>query len=247
MQENGSSHGFALVDRDGAGGSEAVELFQSTDGGATWTSVFHNDPGQPGASDSLPLAGIKNGMTFSDAQTGWVTGSLPVDGEVYLYKTQDGGVSWAKQTVPIPAGYQTYQSLAQAPVFFGKTAFLPLTFYLPGRTVLTFYTSQDGGDRWSGDPANADNDLQPGLFAFADGAHGYVWDGGSSVYITNNGAQTWTGVATNLNLNGKLAQLEFAPFINVIPVGWALTRVDETGHSQLYHTINGLQWKPLIP
>ena len=44
--------------------------------------------------------------------------------------------------------------MAQAPVFFGKEGFLPLTIYRSGTTDLTFYTSQDGGLTWTGDPAN---------------------------------------------------------------------------------------------
>ena len=247
MQFLDNNHGFALADRGTVAGSEAVELFQTTNGGASWTSIFHDNPGQGGASGSLPLAGIKNGMTFIDNQTGWVTGSIPQDGQVYLYVTRDGGISWSQQSVALPAVYQVYQYLVQAPVFFGKNAFLPLTIYLPDRTVQTFYTSQDGGASWMGDPAEAGNDILPGLFAFSDGAHAYSWDGGSSIYITNDGAQTWTAVATNLNLSGNLAQMEFAPFTDVIPVGWALTRVDEAGHSQLYHSTDGLQWKALIP
>ena len=52
-----------------------MELFQTSDGGATWLSVYNNDPTRPDSSNSLPLSGIKNGMTFLDANTGWVTGT----------------------------------------------------------------------------------------------------------------------------------------------------------------------------
>ena len=242
-----ASHGRALAERGAGAGSEAVELFQTSDGGATWTSIFHDDPGLPGSSDSLPLPGIKNGMTFLDANTGWVTGSIqadgPADGQVYLYITRDGGVSWSKQSLPLTTGYENYQYIPQAPVFFGKDGFLPLTISRPEAVDLTFYTSQDGGLTWSGDPADAGRMVEPGLPAFADGLHAWVWDGGADLYSSIDGAQTWAIANPSLNLSGNLARLEFVPGFT----GWALTRLDEAGHSQLYRTNDGVHWTPLIP
>jgi photosystem II stability/assembly factor-like uncharacterized protein len=235
--------GRALADRGAAAGSEAVELLQTSDGGVTWTSVFHDDPGQPGSSDGLPMAGIKNGMTFSTARTGWVTGSIPADGDVYLYFTQDGGVSWSQENVPLPAGFKTYQYMAQAPVFFGKNGFLPLTIYRSDDTELTFYTSQDGGLTWTGDPANANRVIQPGLLAIADALHIWCWDGGTSLYTSRDGAQTWDVTKATLNLSGNLSVFEFVPGFT----GWALTRLDDAGHSQLYRSTDGVNWTPLIP
>lgn len=238
-----SNKGRALADRGATAGSESVELFQTADGGAAWTSVFHDDPGQAGSSDSLPLAGIKNGMTFRDTQTGWVTGSLPAAGEVYLYITQDGGISWSQQNVSLPAGFQAYQYLTQAPVFFGNVGILPLTIYQPDGTGLTFFTSQDGGLNWTGDPADAKQVIQPGLPAIADALHFWSWDGGTSLYTSRDGGQTWENAKASLDLGGNLARLDFVPGFT----GWALTRLDMNGHSQLYRTSDGLNWTSLIP
>ena len=235
--------GRALAERDSGAGAEAVELFQTADGGAHWTSVFHDDPGRLGSSDSLPLAGIKNGMSFIDANTGWVTGSVPMDGEVYLYVTRDGGVSWSQQNLPLPAGYEKYQYLTQAPVFFGKEGFLPLTIYRPNEADLTNYTTRDGGLTWSGDPSNPAQVIKPGLPSFADGLHAWCWDGSATMYTSHDGAQTWQDLQPGLDLSGNLSRLEFVPGYT----GWALTRLDETGHSQLYRTTDGLHWTPLIP
>lgn len=234
-----SNHGRALAERGAGTGSEAVELFQTSDGGAHWTSVFHNDPGLPGSSDSLPLAGIKNGMIFVDANTGWVTGSIPVDGDVYLYITRDGGVSWSPVSLPLPAGYEKFQYLPQAPVFFGKDGFLPLTIYRPEAADLTFYTTHDGGLTWSG----AGQEVKPGLVAFTDGLHAWCWDGGTTLYTTRDGAQTWDTLQPALDLSGNLSRLEFVPGFT----GWALTRLDDSGHSQLYRTTDGVHWTTLIP
>ena len=248
IQFQDSHTGRALADRGAAAGSQAVELYQTSDGGATWVSVFHNNPTQPGSSDSLPLGGIKNGMTFTDANTGWVAGFIPADGEVYLYVTHDGGVSWSQQNLPLPAGYETYQYVPQTPVFFGNDGVLPLTIYLSDRIDFTFYTTHDGGATWSGDPTNANRIIMPGRYAFADALHGWSWDGGANLYFTTDGAQVWGGIATSLDLNGRLSQLDFVPGTTDWSTGWALTSVDDAGHSQLYKTTdNGGTWTPLIP
>jgi photosystem II stability/assembly factor-like uncharacterized protein len=239
--------GRALADRGAATGSEAVELYQTSDGGSSWISVFHDDPGQPGASDSLPVAGIKNGMTFSNTQTGWVTGSIPSDGEVYLYITRDGGISWSQQNLSLPPGYAIYQYLPQAPDFFGEDGILPVTIYQSGSTGMTFYTSQDGGLTWTGNPANAKRVIQPCLPAIADTFHIWCWDGGQTLYYTVNGAQIWDDMKSTPDLSGRLSQMEFVIGPLGFSTGWALTQVDENGHSQLYRTTNGFNWKPLIP
>lgn len=239
--------GRALAAREARAGSEAVELFQSSDGGATWVSIFHNDSSQPGSSGSLPLAGIKNGMTFLDAKTGWVTGSIPEDGEVYLYVTRDGGASWAQQSLPLPAAYAAYRYLPQAPVFYGKDGFLPLTIYKPDLTDFTVYTTHDGGLSWSGDPADPYKTIKPGLPAFADSLHGWSWDGGARLNLTSDGAQSWQAIPATQDLSGRLAQMEFLPAPSGHFTGWALSRADEAGHSQLYRTSDGSTWMPVIP
>jgi photosystem II stability/assembly factor-like uncharacterized protein len=243
-----ASIGRALADRGALAGSQAVELYKTSDGGATWTSAFHNDASQPGSSDSLPLSGIKNGLTFLDANTGWVTGSIAEAGNVFLYATHDGGISWAQQGLSLPIGYEAYRYIPQAPIFFGQDGYLPLTIYESGMTTLTFYVTHDGGATWTGDPTDAARVIMPGYFAFADILHAWSWDGGTTLYSTGDGAQIWNVLPTGLDLSGKLHQVEFVPAGSNRFVGWALTIVDETNHSQLYKTKdNGATWTPVIP
>ncbi len=244
-----ASTGFALADLGAGAGSQAVELFQTTDGGATWLSVFNDDPTRPDSSGSLPLGGIKSGMTFLDASTGWVTGERPVNGEVYLFVTHNGGLDWAEQTIPLPSGYDAYMYLPQAPVFFGNDGFLPLMVDLPATSVITFYTTHDGGSTWSGNPSNSASQVPLGSrYTFADSTHGWSWDGGASIYVTTDAAQTWSAIPTSLNLGDNLAQVVFVPASGGAYNGWALTGQDSAGHSQLYHTTdNGSTWTQLVP
>jgi photosystem II stability/assembly factor-like uncharacterized protein len=239
--------GRMLADRGARDGLDAVELFQTSDGGASWVSVINNDPTRPDASNSLPLIGIKNGMTFLDAQAGWITAASSEEGQVPLYVTHDGGVSWSLQSLALLQGYDAYQYLPQAPVFFGKDGFLPLMIKKPGMAEFTFYTTHDGGLSWSGDPANPGKVIQSGLPAFADALHIWSWDGGKSLYMSSDGAQTWQTLIPSLDLSGRLSQVAFLPSDSGSFTGWALSQLDGSGHSQLYQTSDGSTWKLLIP
>jgi photosystem II stability/assembly factor-like uncharacterized protein len=240
--------GRVLADRGAGAGSQSVEMFQTSDGGATWMSVFNNDPTRPDSSNSLPLSGIKNGMTFLDSNTGWVTGTRPVDGEVYVFVTQDGGIDWLMQNISLPADYESYQYMAQAPVFFGNDGFLPLIIFLSNTSVMTFFTTHDGGKTWSGDPSNSSQIVVPCHYAFADALHGWCWDGGTTLYLTSDGSQTWNSTPASLDLSGHLAQIEFVPGTTDGFTGWVLSSGDNGGPTMLYKTIdNGTSWTPLIP
>lgn len=240
--------GRAMADRGVGLGSNAVEFFQTSDGGVTWRSVFNNDPSRSDSSDSLPFSGIKNGMIFLDANTGWVTGTRPMAGDIYLFATHDGGAGWAQQTIPLPAGYDSYQYYPQAPFFINNEGFLPLMIYLPESTEFTFFISHDGGNTWNGNPQDAIRMIPPGQFSFADALHGWSWDGGLKIYYTTDGSQTWTEVSSSLDLSGRLAQMEFVPGTSGRFIGWALTSVDESGHSQLFMTTDdGVTWTLLVP
>jgi hypothetical protein len=70
------SNGWMLADLGVGAGSNAVAVFQTMDGGATWTQTYTNDPNNPDAGDSLPLGGIKSDLVPLNAQTAWVTGVI---------------------------------------------------------------------------------------------------------------------------------------------------------------------------
>ena len=243
-----STTGRAMADRGVGLGSNAVEIFQTSDGGATWHSVFNNDPSRSDSTDSLPFSGIKNGMKFLDADTGWVTGTRPMAGDIYLFVTLDGGATWKQQTILLPAGYDSYQYYPQAPIFINKEGFQPLMIYLPETTEQTIFISHDGGITWNGNPLIASRIIPPGQVSFGDARHGWSWDGGLKINLTTDGSQTWTELTSSLDLSGRLAQMEFVPGPADQFTGWALSSVDESGHSQLFRTMdNGTTWTLVVP
>jgi photosystem II stability/assembly factor-like uncharacterized protein len=138
--------------------------------------------------------------------------------------------------------------MPQPPVFFGSDGFLPLGIFKNSSTDFTFFTSHDDGSGWGGDPTNTNMVIKQGPYSFADSLHGWSWDGGSTLYATSDGAQSWSTKTTNIDLSGRLTQLVFVPGTGGQYIGWALTGLDDAGHSQLYKTTdNGGTWDPLVP
>ena len=97
------NQGWMLADLGVGAGSNAVAVFQTTDGGMTWTLKFINDPNHAGASDSLPLGGLKFGLAPLDMQTAWIYGVVYAPGTPYLFRTDDGGAAWSRVALPLPA------------------------------------------------------------------------------------------------------------------------------------------------
>jgi photosystem II stability/assembly factor-like uncharacterized protein len=231
--------GWMLAALGAGAGSEAVAVFQTNDAGVTWNRVFINDPTVTGSSDSLPLSGQKSGMTFLDARHGWVTGSVPVDGFVYLYATQDNGVTWASQTVSLPSGFESAMTTADAPHFFSANEGIFHVYLYADVSGSVFYRTTDGGATWT--PTFALNST--GRYAIADLQNAWIWDGGPAMYVSHDSGVTWSQVDTNLNVTDMLATFDFVNSAT----GWALT-ADANSHYTLYKTTDGgATWKVLIP
>ena len=110
-----AENGYALTDLGAGAGSMGVAIWTTSNGGRDYSRAFLHDPGYEA---SLPLRGIKNGISFADSQNGWVTGSQPQDGFIWFYRTQDGGFSWEHQELEMPKFYEEAQTTAHAPLFF---------------------------------------------------------------------------------------------------------------------------------
>jgi photosystem II stability/assembly factor-like uncharacterized protein len=69
--------------------AEPGNILRTTDGGKTWKTVF-TDTIKGVFMDAMDFADAKNGMVIGD----------PINGEVYLLTTKDGGESWNKYQGP---------------------------------------------------------------------------------------------------------------------------------------------------
>ncbi len=232
-------HGWDLVGLNAGMSHEAVAIFRSNDGGATWSRILINDPSVAGYTNSLPLVGDKNGITVLDTNHAWVTGSQPSSDFIYVYASQDGGITWAHQNFAIPPGYSGAMTGANLPVFFGNNeAVLPVLLFANNNGT-DFYVSHDGGQTWSATTVLG----QGGFLSAASASDFFVWDGSASLNVSHDGGASWSTVTPNVNIKSNMVSMQF---INAT-TGWALT-TDANNHSMLYKSVDGgVTWAVLIP
>ena len=204
-------HGFLWASR-GASASEPGTVYATADAGGHWASVAT-------AGGSLPVQGLKNGLTFRDATHGWLAGAEPAKGSTWLYASTDGGRTWARQDLPLDTASAAATLATGAPVFFGAVqGVLPLFVQqASGFQALQAYTSHDGGGNWSGTSpvSSPKGSLAP---AFADGSHWFASDG-ANMYSTGDAGQSWTAFLTRPT--GALVGVTQLCFISPT-TGWAL-------------------------
>jgi photosystem II stability/assembly factor-like uncharacterized protein len=231
--------GWMMSDLGRATGKNAIAVSVTSNGGATWQRVYHNDPTQSGAGTSPPLGGQKNGFTALTAQKAWIGGATNEPGTVYLYRTTNGGRAWTKQNVPLPADSQDSFFTTEGPVFLsGNEGFLPVIFSGASLQML-FYDTRDGGTTWTLTPGSIPSGR---LVDFVSITDGFAW--GDKLYVTHDGAQNWTPVDTVPDFGESLAALDFVDGTN----GWALVRDVDIYSFLLYATTDGGQnWTKLNP
>jgi len=231
-----TSDGFALVDLGAGAGSQGIAIYHSSNGGKSWTQVFAHEPG---VDASLPLSGMKNGLSFVDPLRGWIGGAQPQDLYIWLFKTEDGGHSWQKVELVLPASSPNIMTSVDAPHFFNSMeGILPMdVFTTDTGSFKAFYTTTDSGSTW-----NVTSWVQNGdTYDFINVKEGWIWDG-AKLYKTNDGAVNWIPLGAAFPPGESLATLDF-----VDPTtGWSIT-YDSNSHSRLYRTTDGgLTWKTLI-
>jgi hypothetical protein len=119
-----------------AAGNGEKYLFRTTDGGGSWTLISRTTLGNPtpeaGVGD-LPNGNGVTQMLFLDATHGWMGLNSP---GVNLFRSQDGGVTWAPVPVIPPAVPVTSISFTDA---------MHGTVVTPEGT----WTTSDGGVTWT--------------------------------------------------------------------------------------------------
>lgn len=223
--------GWMMASLGAGAGSMGVGVFQTTDGGSTWSQKYTNDPNQPGAGNSLPLGGMKDGIAATDMKDAWIGGITYTPGVLYLYETHDGGRTWSQSPVKTPTGYEQAELETTGPVFANPTlAYLPVHLSSQNGVMLAVYISRDGGASWLLTPTlipmGASIDVVSETVAVA-------WNG-TDFYVTTDGAQTWTTTAPDIRFSDSFSGLDFISAL----VGYVLTN-NGAGVSGLYMTSDG--------
>jgi photosystem II stability/assembly factor-like uncharacterized protein len=227
-----SLHGWLDAEPSGAAAGEySIDVWRTTDGGATWTQVASYNVGPAGPT----------GISFANATIGFA-GGCPAGGSpsspIYLCVTHDAGNTWSAQSSPIPPGSvpgTQMQLYAEPPVFTSASAGVLEVIELsnssnPQQGTLYFYRTTDAGLSWhegavlggasaitipeSGVPSCV---LPTGEVFVAATVHGQM-----TLYQLPPGASTWTKIATAASSTTLLAGMMQVDFVNQM-TGWAVT------------------------
>ncbi len=247
-------HGW-LFEGEGSGlGHHYMALYRTLDGGATWAEVTQAD--DPGGPQSGALGG---GPSFVTPLRGWIgeeigdyTGQA---NQFDLWKTEDGGLHWALQTLP-PANGHIIAAVDPPQCFDQVHCVLPISGQqsitnVPPSIALVIYTSSDGGVSWTPLPNVTKSINQP---IFVDMAHGWgvvvpqtsqcVDDSANAAQnaylaMTTDSGQTWHFANSTLPWCDPTQQNWISQSI-----GWVLfSAPTQPIVNTLWHTTNGgLTW-----
>ena len=234
-------NGWMLADLGIGAGSNAVAVYQTTDGGDAWDLKYINDSNHPNAKDSLPLGGLKSGITARDMQTVWVGGVIYAPGMLYLYRTDDGGSNWSPVALELPRDAENFELSIDADQMQFVTAtdgFLAV--HMAGDSTLTaIYVTHDAGETWTLTPTLLPND---GSFDFLTAEDAVIYND-EQFYVTRDAARTWTIIPPDIDFGESFFGMDFVNSTS----GWVIT-VDSQNHHTLYRTNDGgATWLLVIP
>ena len=236
-----ANNGWALANLGLGAGSNAVAVFQTIDGGATWNLSYTNDPNLPNASDSLPLGGLKSNLVPLNMQTAWVSGVTYASGSIYLHRTDDGGHTWTSVPLPLPDNTENAQmGMDSDHMKFVSALDGFLTVRVAGNETQTaVYVTHDAGDTWTLTPT-----LIPGSGSadFLSANEAVIYNG-AQFYVTRDAARTWSIIPPDVVFGDTFDAMDFVNLLS----GWVVT-LDPTGHRSFYRTTDGgTTWFPVIP
>nr|WP_275983685.1 YCF48-related protein [Paenibacillus hamazuiensis] len=233
--------GWLLTSTDAAMGSSEKALYSTQDGGAAWNLVtqteYNDDPSRAGA---LPLRGFADGgLIFTDPRIGW----LPLTNYDYvptLYRTKDGGKTWAQVELPVPDDRKgSLMNLIGAPVFCsqekGRGWLQVGTKISDDRWLIDAYTTADGGEHWTLTPLGLE-----GIVFILDSANIWGWKDGTFVHTPDSGKTwevlAWSGVLADAGQDyPRPLEMQFL----TPQIGWLLLGSEDGRHSLLLGTQDG--------
>ena len=236
-----ADNGWMLADLGVGAGSMGVSIFQTTDGGATWNQKYTNDPNLVDAGDSLPLGGLKNGLAPLNMRIAWVYGVVYAPGNVYLFRTDDGGENWSPVSLELPADAENFEvGIDQDQMKFVSATDGFLVIRMVGDATQTaVYTTRDAGDSWTLTPSLIPNG---GSSDFLSSEEAVIYNG-EQFYVTRDAARTWTIIPPDIKFGESFAGMDF---VNALS-GWVITLDPTNNHRSLYRTSDGgATWFPVV-
>jgi photosystem II stability/assembly factor-like uncharacterized protein len=244
-------------------GSYGLALYHTTDGGITWKKLTSNIPFPADWAANIKLggAGVPLTLRFLNTSTGWMTGTNLITSSsrgqgVLLYVTNDGGLTWQPQELPLNCGValSSAQTVMYPPQFFSqRDGLLTASSWSP--LGLCVYATHDGGASWQSTsflPFATNPQIQTDRFSptpapqFTDAQFGWLWEGSSyqppyMLVTTSDGGQHWTSSQPSLPAGYNVSQVQFVSPL----VGWLLANKG-SGGPELFQTLDGgKSWNPI--
>jgi photosystem II stability/assembly factor-like uncharacterized protein len=233
------NNGWMMADLGVGAGSMAVSVFQTSDGGKTWSRTYTNDPNLAEASDTLPLGGIKNMIVPVNADTAWIGGVVYAPGQTYFFRSEDGGKTWFNINLVLPANTAESEISVQGIVFISSTEGL-LALRIQSETPQTIvYITEDGGNTWVQSSVSFDG---YGILE-TPSASEMIFYTADQFYVTSDTGATIQQVTPNIKFGDTITDLSFANS----KTGWAVV-LSPDNRQTLYKTTDGAAtWTALIP
>ncbi len=223
-------NGWFIFDKGQTATGDAIDLFQTTDGGNSWLPIATTDNTTGG---QIPYNAAKTGLTFLNATTGWLTGGEPGNGHAWLYMTENGGTTWIAQTLSLPSTNMHVSTFP--PTFFSTTdGILPVVLSTGSSTQLDIYATHNGGRSWQSTASTAN--LNPAV-SFIDSNHGWTMSNNNngSLYSTSDGGKHWAQISAKLASNvTSISEIDFVSSTH----GWAIAATAAKART-LFQTTNG--------
>ncbi len=211
-----ANHGWLTTTPYGsAAGQTLINVWRTTDGGSTWTSIA-----------SRPVQGHTTGISFVSATTGFATSAgFAIDPVHLITVTHDGGVSWSPVALPGLSG----QVVISPPIFSSATAgILEATALESTSEMLKLYRTTDAGATWQPAPALSGADVTLGASipcsALSTGDVFVAINVNGQITLDQllPGAASWTAIKTQGSSQALLSGMTQLDFVNTM-TGWALT------------------------
>jgi hypothetical protein len=158
----------------------ASRLWWTADGGATWQE----------RTPTALASGAIRGASFLDSSRGWLAAQALSTGELQIFRTQDGGLTWSVSALPDAQGDLAERGgnlsldFVDAQSGWVSVRLQTSAAFSEGR----LFRTQDGGLTWSELSLPAGGEVH-----FLDANRGWLagGPGGGQLFATGDGGQTW--------------------------------------------------------